>query len=230
MSDSDPIAYLRLDNIVGSTPRELRTIAAKLLGQRLKAIILDLRGRSGNSAHAAVLLADSLLDHGTIGRVRTNRGETCYRADADAILRGWPIVVLVDGGTSEAAEWLAAAIQDTKRGIVIGSRTRSARVDPGEGIVSSAFRIGQSDWSVSLTTGVLERGDGRPLSSFDRPTSRVMGESESKNFGVHPDYPIGDGLLNPGVRNVEPREQAHTKPDEAEQKAVEILRRLLEIT
>ncbi len=229
MSDSDPIAYLRLDDVVGSTPHELRTIAAKLEGQRLKAIILDLRGRSGNSAHAAVLLADSLLDHGTIGRVRTNRGETYYRADADAILRGWPIVVLVDGGTSEAAEWLAAAIQDTKRGLVIGSRTRSARVDPGEGVVSSAFRIGQSDWSVSLTTGVLERGDGRPLSSFDRPTSAVMREAQSKSFGVHPDYPIGDGPLNPGVRFLQPRERVQGKPDEAEQKAVEILRRMLEI-
>jgi carboxyl-terminal processing protease len=234
MSDFDPIAYLRINEMAGSTPHELRKIAVKLESQGIKAIVFDLRGRSRNSVHTAVLLADSLLDHGTIGRVRTGQGEMLYQADSDAILRGRPIAVLVDSGTSDAAEWLAAAIQDNKRGVVVGTPTMSARVDPGNAVVNSTFRIGTSEWSVSLTTGILERGDGRPLSSFDRSISTVMREPNSKTFGVHPDYPIAEDPLNRGVRFLPRRENAHSRnaqtgPDAAEQKAVEVLRRLLEI-
>ena len=161
--------------------------------------MLDLRGRFTNSAHIAVLLADSLLDHGTIGRVRTGHGETVYQADADAIFRGWPMAVLVDGTTSGAAEWLAAAIQDNQRAIVIGSPTLSARVNPGYAFVTSNVRVGNSDWSISLATGILERGDGRPISSFDRSMPTVIRQPMSKTTGVHPDHPIAEARHAPGA-------------------------------
>ena len=150
MSDSEPIAYVRVSEMTGSTPHELRKVAHRLEGEGIKAIVLDLRGLWASSAHTALLLADSLLDHGTIGRVRTSHGETVYQADPDAIFRGWPMAVLVDGTTSGAAEWLAAAIQDNKRGIVIGSPTLSARVNPGYAVVTSLVRVGNSDWSCLL--------------------------------------------------------------------------------
>ncbi len=130
MSDADPIAYLRINLMAGSTPHEFRKIAIELEQQGIKAIVLDLRGSRSNSVHTALLLADSLLDHGTIGRVRTSQGETVYQADSDANFRGWPIAVLVDSNTSGAAEWLAAAIQDNHRGIVVGSPTSSRPREP----------------------------------------------------------------------------------------------------
>jgi carboxyl-terminal processing protease len=229
MSDSDPIAYLQISEMAGSTPHELRMLATRLEGEGIKAIVLDLRGLWSTSAHTAVLMADSLLEYGTIGRVRTSQGETTYQADSDAILRRWPLVLLVDGNTSGASELLAAAIQDNKRGIVVGAPTGSAYVDPGHAVVTSAIRVGTSDWSVTLTTGILERGNGKPLSSFDRSISTMIREPKSKTFGVHPDHLIPQSVRNANRRNVEPRERVREEPDSAEQKAVEILRRLLEI-
>ena len=203
MSDSEPIAYVRISEMVGSTPHELRKVAQRLESEGIKAIILDLRGRSNSSAHTALLLADSLLDHGTIGRVRTGQGETVYRADSDAIFREWPMAVLVDEFTTGAAEWLAAAIQDNQRGIVIGSPTSSARVNPGYAFVTTLVRVGNSDWAVSLATGILERGDGRPISAFDRSMPTVIREPMSKTTGVHPNHVVAqarnnDGLLDAG--------------------------------
>ena len=155
-----------------------------------------------------------------------------YQADGDAIFRRWPVVVLVDGNTSGAPEWLAAAIQDNKRGTVVGAPTASARIEPGQAIVTSAFRVATSDWSVSLTTGILERGNGKPLSSFDRSIFPLMREPKSKTLGVHPDHLIPQTARNslalPG-RRLMPRERVATTPDAAELKAVEILRRLLDI-
>jgi C-terminal peptidase prc len=220
MSDSEPIAYVRISAMLGSTPHELRKVAQRLESEGIKAIILDLRGRSPSSAHAALLLADSLLDHGTIGRVRTGQGETVYQADSDAIFREWPMAVLVDEFTTGAAEWLAAAIQDNQRGIVIGSPTSSARVNPGYAFVTSLVRVGNSDWAASLATGILERGDGRPVSAFDRSMPTVMREPLSKTTGVHPNHVVA----------ARGRMAGPSEPDAAVNKAIEQLRQLLKKT
>ena len=125
--------------MAGSTPHELRMLATQLEAEGIRAIVLDLRGLWSTSVHCALLMADSLLDHGPIGRVRTSHGETVYQADGDAIFRRRPVVVLVDGNTSGAPEWLAAAIQDNKRGTVVGAPTASARIEPGQAIVTSVI-------------------------------------------------------------------------------------------
>ena len=115
----DPIGYLKITEIAASTPHELRKMApatrdAGSSGARSSTCAASSRT---NPVHPAVLLADCLLDHGPIGRVRTARGETTYQADSDALFRGWPIAVLVDANTSGTAEWLAAALQDNHRAI-----------------------------------------------------------------------------------------------------------------
>ena len=98
-----------------------------------------------------------------------------YQADSDAILRGWPLAVLVDVNTSGAAEWLAAALQDNHRAVIVGSSTMSSRINPGPGFVKSNIPIGDGKLSVSLATGSLERGDGRALSLFDRSLPTMIG-------------------------------------------------------
>ena len=110
---------------------------------------------------------------------------------------------------------------------------------PGEAIVNSAFRLGSSDYSVLLTSGILECGDGRALSSLERSSSAASGgrirnirPRVNKTFGVHPDHVIPQSARNspglPGLRRM-PRERREGEPDAAEQKAVEILRKLLDI-
>ncbi|MHB1556577.1 MAG: S41 family peptidase, partial [Isosphaeraceae bacterium] len=65
LDGSDPIGYLRILEITGSTPHELRKLAERMEGLGLRALVLDLRSLQddrGESAHPAVLLADSLLE------------------------------------------------------------------------------------------------------------------------------------------------------------------------
>ena len=168
----------------------------------IRALILDLRGprNAGTTVHPAVLLADSLLERGPIGRVQTVRGETTYQADADALFRGWPIVVLVDQGTAGTAEWLAAALQDNHRARIVGSPTRGAhRVITGgvpmehssprpDAIVRSTVTVGDGSRSLSLVTGYLERGDGRPLDNRDDAAPGASAGREKARGGVQPDH------------------------------------------
>ena len=160
----DQVGYLRITDIMASTPHELRKLAGRLENEGCRALVLDLRGirLDGTAVHDAVLLADSLLDHGTIGRVRTVEREINYEADSDAILPGWPLAVLIDGMTSGTGEWLAAALKDNHRAILVSTSTGGAPKGAGDE-VRSIVPVADGTWSVNLVTGYLQRGDGRPL-------------------------------------------------------------------
>jgi carboxyl-terminal processing protease len=229
MPASHAIAYMKLSELVGSTPHELRKLAAQLQRDGVKAIVLDVRSLWSNSVHTALLIADSLLEGGTIGRVRTSHGETTYQADADALFRGWPLAVLVDRNTSGASEWLAAALQDNKRAVVIGAPTSSANINPGNAVVTSTVPLRGGDWALSLATGILERGNGKPLSLFDRSMPTMIKGAQAKAAGVHPDHVVPERLAGP-VRDMQfrrvPRE-ARSSPDPVEKKAIEIIEQSL---
>ncbi len=203
----DPIGYLKITEITASTPHELRKLARRMESEGIRALVLDLRGHEsgGHAVHPAVLLADSLLERGMIGRVRTARGVTTYQADPDALFRGWPIAVLVDQNTTGTAEWLAAALQDNRRAVVVGIPTSGAHrrrgVPPGEFRLASALPqveetgvrsmvpVGDGRWSITMATGYLERGDGRPLTDRDGAAPDDSSEGERPRGGVQPDHP-----------------------------------------
>jgi carboxyl-terminal processing protease len=211
----DPIGYLRVVELTASTPHELRKLARRMEDAGIRALVLDLRGLQGSSAHPAMLLADSLLDRGAIGRVRTARGETTYRADADVLFRGWPIAVLVDPLTAGPAEWLAAALQDNHRAVIVGRPTRGSRAPArrgpvfpirrdhtaaaihdadaaglGEAFIKTTVPVGDGSMSLSLVTGILERGDGRPLDGHGVAVAFQPPDPAGPIGGVQPDRPV----------------------------------------
>ncbi len=177
--DDHRVAYLKFDEILASTPHELRTLARSLENQGAKSLVLDLRNGQQAQFHPTLLIADSLLERGKIGRSRTTDRETTYEADADALLPGLPMAVLVGEETTGAAEWLAAALQDNHRAVIVGRPTR------GFGAIKTTVPVGETGDSLTLTTGELERGDGRPIGPklwpvvanveyLGRPTPRAL--------------------------------------------------------
>jgi carboxyl-terminal processing protease len=204
----DPIGYLKVIEITASTPHELRKLARQMESAGIRALVLDLRVSQGpgSGVHPAVLVADSLLEGGAIGRVWTTRGETCYQADSDALFRGWPIAVLVDQGTAGTGEWIAAALQDNHRAVVVGSPSRGAHharlvggpppEDDGivpleyEAAVRSTIPAGDGRWSIAMVTGYLERGDGRPLADLLGAALGAASSDEKFKGGVRPDHAI----------------------------------------
>jgi carboxyl-terminal processing protease len=90
-----------------------------------RGLILDLRGNRGGLLEQAVAVADSLINSGTIARAtgRDPEADQLWQAGSGDIADGLPLAVLVDGRTASAAEVLAAALADDRRGVVIGSAT-----------------------------------------------------------------------------------------------------------
>jgi carboxyl-terminal processing protease len=102
-----------------------------------KKILLDLRDVAAGDMPEAVRLANFFINSGTIATLEGQKfPKQTFTADpAKTINATAPLVVLVNGGTSGPAELVAAAIQDDKRGQLVGERTF------GEGSLQKTFDL-----------------------------------------------------------------------------------------
>ena len=95
----------------------------KLKAENVEGIVMDLRGNGGGSLPEVVKMAGLFIADGPICQVRGRDEKQPYLwKDRDkSILYSGPLTVMVDEGSASASEIFAAAIQDYKRGIIIGS-------------------------------------------------------------------------------------------------------------
>ncbi|MBK7885602.1 MAG: carboxy terminal-processing peptidase [Chitinophagaceae bacterium] len=94
----------------------------KLQAEKVEGIVLDLRGNGGGSLYDVVQMAGLFIEEGPICQVKGRDEKATVLKDKDKnILYTGPLTVMVDEMSASASEIFAAAIQDYKRGIVIGS-------------------------------------------------------------------------------------------------------------
>jgi carboxyl-terminal processing protease len=147
------IAYVWVQPIKTSTLHELRQAERRLRADGAKAVVLDLRFSAGEGhLHDATLLADGLLDGGLMWSVRGKDGKaTEYRADREALFRGWPVVALLNGMNDSCQSLLLAALQDKGRATLVGEPTNN------DGLVRSLFPLPGGPNAVTIVTARLER-------------------------------------------------------------------------
>ena len=124
------IGYLRLpafyadfnDNGGRSSAEDVKKELAKLTAEGVKGVVFDLRTNGGGSLNDAVEMAGLFMPSGPMVQVRSSQGVTNVLNDKDPRVQySGPLVVLVNKYSASASEILAAAIQDYKRGIIMGS-------------------------------------------------------------------------------------------------------------
>ncbi|MDR9449334.1 MAG: carboxy terminal-processing peptidase [Psychroflexus sp.] len=90
--------------------------------QNAKGLIIDLRNNGGGSLRTVVDIAGLFIEEGPIVQVKRSNGEKdILRDENDDIVWDKPLVILVNKLSASASEILAAAMQDYKRAIIIGS-------------------------------------------------------------------------------------------------------------
>ena len=144
------VAYIRITSFTQKTFKNLVKEYNKLnleMKGNLKGLVLDLRNNPGGLLDQAVSVSDAFLERGEIvsTRGRDNKGEQRYNASKGDITNGLPIVVLINGGSASASEIVAGALQDHKRGILMGTQTF------GKGSVQTIIPV-TSKGAVRLTT------------------------------------------------------------------------------
>ena len=120
------VAYLRLTDFNIMATEKLQEALKGLLEHNPRGLVFDLRGNPGGFLHVAVEIGSQFVPAGNIVTEKTKDGtedvfEVCPGGLAtDSSL---PLVVLINQGTASAAEIVAAAIQDSGRGILLGDQT-----------------------------------------------------------------------------------------------------------
>ena len=122
-----------------------------------KAIVLDLRGNGGGLLDEAVAVGGVFIENGTIVVTKgRSRPREVYSAPGGAISPKIPVVVLVDRGSASASEIVTGAIQDRKRGVVVGTHTF------GKGVFQEVTELGNGG-ALDITVGEYFTPSGRNL-------------------------------------------------------------------
>lgn len=118
--------YFKLNHFQENSARELNKHIKRYKNKNgLKGIILDLRNNPGGLLDEAVAVSNLFIDDGVIvttqGRDKTKTD--IRRARSGKADKSTPLVILVNGNTASAAEIVAGAVKDHKRGLILGSQT-----------------------------------------------------------------------------------------------------------
>jgi carboxyl-terminal processing protease len=159
------------------TAEELRDAISKLKQEGMTSLIMDLRRNPGGLLEQAVHVAEIFLPKGldiVSVRGREGRYPSQARRSENQNPETMPLVLLINGETASASEIVAAAIQDWRRGLLVGEESF------GKGLVQTVYPL---SWrtGLTLTTARYYTPNGR---SIQRPYNGV---------GIYDYYVTGRG-------------------------------------
>ncbi|CAN5385719.1 S41 family peptidase [soil metagenome] len=194
------VGVIKLFGLEDGESENVRNQIASLTKQGASKIILDLRGVAGGKLSEGIAVANLFIGNGDLGKVIGREGKviSSFAADpAKAVFEGG-LVVLTDLGTAGAAEMVAAAVLERKRGEVVGERTF------GAGTEQKLFPL-SSGGGYLLTVAKWASPAGTPFLGEERATMGVKPSIEVKR----PDTPEPLAVQN----LIDEQEQQNAAPE-----------------
>jgi len=183
------IGYIRISQFVQRTGAEFREAMSRLLDGGMRALIVDLRGNSGGFLHELNIVLNSVLPAGLPVYMERRRGgqeRVVSTTGAPLLPARMPLTVLVDENSASASELFSAAVQENRRGQLVGGKTAGA--------VEASILINLSDGSaLSVTTMRLSTGRGVRLEGAG-VTPDVEAVMSAADFDSGTDRPLGTAM------------------------------------
>lgn len=159
--EKNDVGYLRVTTFNQNTMPGVEKAIAEIkeeVGDKLSGYVLDLRNNPGGLLDQAIAVSDAFLDKGEIVSTRGRNDSDTKRDNATAgdLAEGKPVVVLVNSGSASASEIVAGALQDHRRGIVMGTQTF------GKGSVQTIIPL-PGHGAMRLTTARYYTPSGRSI-------------------------------------------------------------------
>ena len=225
--EAGKVGVITVHSLAQGEAANVKARLQELMKQGAQKVILDLRGVADGVLSEGVSVANLFIKEGTLAQTIGREGKTLktFNADAANHIFDGQVVALIDDGTAGAAEVIAAAFIESKRGEVVGEKSF------GAGAEQQLCTLRDGD-GLLLTTIKWANGSGKPFLGEDRnksgvnPTVKVERQDSSK---TNPDD-LGDGEQDPNNQdpnaNRNETQQNKTKPpaeDLQMKKALELL-------
>jgi carboxyl-terminal processing protease len=119
------VGVVALDSFGKHSDSEIEKALASLRKAGMRALVLDLRGNPGGLFESAIDISSRFVPSGTVVFTQDRDGKRMHipSVPSKRYLPSMPLAVLVDHGSASASEIVAGAIQDTRAGLLVGTRT-----------------------------------------------------------------------------------------------------------
>jgi carboxyl-terminal processing protease len=206
---AENVGYVKAEVLTKGKAQEIANKIKGLQKQGAKKILLDLRNDSEGDEEEGVAVANLFLGNGLIAYLQGQKyNKVVFNADPQKKITDLPVAILVNRGTSGAAELVAAAILDNERGDVVGDKTF------GDGSVQKLIEV--PDGSALILS----------VAKYYTPKGKVI-----QDTGVTPNVPVAsaDDLAaalpeDEDGRTPEQPEKAQPKEDDQLHRAIEVLK------
>lgn len=173
------IGYIRMTNFTDETPGELKAALKTLKTQKMRGLILDLRGNPGGTLKAAVDVSNLFLDGDKqIVSTRDRKGQDMQMSTSEPEgehYADFPLILLVNESSASASEIVAGALQVHHRALLVGERSF------GKGSVQQVLPVSPTRSAfLKLTTARYYLPNGRCLHR----------DEDSETWGVDPDVAV----------------------------------------
>jgi carboxyl-terminal processing protease len=172
----DKIGYIRLANFTEDTPREFEKALVSLEKEGLEGLVLDLRNNPGGLLNVAVETADKFILAGNV--IVSTKGRNPeqiieFKSHGRNTHPSYPLVVLVNEGSASGSEIVAGAIQDHRRGVILGTQTF------GKGSVQTIIPLKDGS-ALRLTTSKYFTPSGRAIHGTGITPDVIVQQQEIK--------------------------------------------------
>jgi carboxyl-terminal processing protease len=165
-----PSFYADMGGRTGAEPRsataDVARLLAKLKKERVRGVVLDLRGNGGGSLEEAISLTGLFIRQGPVVQTRGLEGEIEVGRDTDATVQyDGPLIVLTSRFSASASEILVGALQDYERAVVVGDSSTFGK-GTVQSILSLALVMDKAGFAHAYDPGALKV----TMSKFYRPS------------------------------------------------------------
>jgi carboxyl-terminal processing protease len=221
-TEGSDIGYIRISSFNEQTTEGLHKAIGDVVKQipqdKLAGYVLDLRNNPGGLLDQAVSVVSTFLARGEVvsTRGRTPEETQRYTAKGGDMIKGKPLVVLINGGSASASEIVAGALHDHKRATLIGTRSF------GKGSVQTIIPLGAGNGALALTTAryftpsghsIQAQGVSPDIEILQDVPDEFKGRSDTRGEASMRGHLSAEGAEQTGS-------QAYVPPDEKDDKAL----------
>jgi carboxyl-terminal processing protease len=221
-TEGGDIGYIRITSFNEQTTdglhKAISDIEKQIPQDKLAGFVVDLRNNPGGLLDQAVSVSSSFLPRGEVVSTRGRNPEETQRFTARGgdLIKGKPLVVLVNGGSASASEIVAGALHDHKRATLIGTRSF------GKGSVQTIIPLGAGNGALALTTAryftpsghsIQAQGITPDIEVLQTVPDELKGRTDTKGEASMRGHLSAEGKEQSGS-------QSYVPPDEKDDKAL----------